>query len=199
MKLPAFLSNLPIWFSIFFTLSLWGDDFENANEQLLVKNKASLEELSSTRKKIQEEKIPLATQLSALERTLADKRRSLDRLQRLRDNKSVNLTALKSEVQGRKNEVQFLSTLGSDYLANFEARLHVVEIDRNQEELSNLKQTLDGTSSEKEKMIARMKLLKLSVSRIKELLGGTQFEGMALDGNGKVSETGTIADFKSSF
>jgi biopolymer transport protein ExbB len=188
MKLPAFPSNLPIWFFIFLTLSLWGDDFENANEQLLLKNKASLEELSSTRKKIQEEKIPLATQLSALERTLADKRRSLDRLQRLRDNKSVNLTALKSEVQGRKNEVQFLSTLGSDYLANFEARLHVVEIDRNQEELSNLKQTLDGTSSEKEKMIARMKLLKLSVSRIKELLGGTQFEGMALDGNGKVQQ-----------
>ena len=63
-----------------------------------------------------------------------------------------------------------------------------MEIDRNQEELSNLKQTLDGTSSEKEKMIARMKLLKLLVSRIKELLGGTQFEGMALDGNGKVQQ-----------
>tara|TARA_B100001093_G_scaffold161509_1_gene153961 strand:+ start:1444 stop:1779 length:336 start_codon:yes stop_codon:yes gene_type:complete len=110
MKLPAFPRNLPIWFSIFFTLSLWGDDFENANEQLLLKNKASLEELSSTRKKIQEEKIPLAAKLSALERTLADKRCSLDRLQRLRDNKSVNLTTFKSEVQGRKNEVQFLST-----------------------------------------------------------------------------------------
>ena len=100
----------------------------------------------------------------------------------------MSLTALKKEVEGRKTEARFLSTLGSDYLANFEARLHVAEIDRNQAELSQIKSVLDSDSSEKEKMTARMNLLTMSIKRIEELLGGTQFEGQALDGSGKVRE-----------
>ena len=73
-------------------------------------------------------------------------------------------------------------------MANFEARLHVAEIDRNQAELSQIKSVLDSDSSEREKMIARMNLLTMSIKRIEELLGGTQFDGQALDGSGKVRE-----------
>ena len=181
---PFFLSLLGLSLSI----TLQANDYENAEKELVEKNKSALSKLAETRTKIQNEKIPLATKLSALERSVEEKRRSLDRLQRLRDNKSVSLTALKKEVDGRKTEAQFLSTLGSDYLANFEARLHVAEIDRNQAELSQIKSVLDSDSSEKEKMTARMNLLTMSIKRIEELLGGTQFDGQALDGSGKVRE-----------
>ncbi|GIS29101.1 MAG: hypothetical protein CM15mP130_1310 [Verrucomicrobiota bacterium] len=37
-------------------------------------------------------------------------------------------------------------------------------------------------------MTARMNLLTMSIKRIEELLGGTQFDGQALDGSGKVRE-----------
>ena len=181
---PFFLSLLGLSLSI----TLQANDYENAEKELVERNKSALSKLAETRTKIQNEKIPLATKLSALERSVEEKRRSLDRLQRLRDNKSVSLTALKKEVDGRKTEAQFLSTLGSDYLANFEARLHVAEIDRNQAELSQIKSVLDSDSSEKEKMTARMNLLTMSIKRIEELLGGTQFDGQALDGSGKVRE-----------
>ncbi len=181
---PFFLSLLGLSLGI----TLQANDYENAEKELVEKNKSALSKLAETRTKIQNEKIPLATKLSTLERSVEEKRRSLDRLQRLRDNKSVSLTALKKEVDGRKTEAQFLSTLGSDYLANFEARLHVAEIDRNQAELSQIKSVLDSDSSEKEKMTARMNLLTMSIKRIEELLGGTQFEGQALDGSGKVRE-----------
>ena len=173
-------------FSIFSSLS--ADDYRNAEQELLNKNTKAVAKLAEVRAKIQNEKIPLATKLSGLERSVEEKRRSLDRLQRLRDNKTVSLTALKREVEGRKTEAQFLSTLGSDYLANFEARLHVAEIERNQEKLKEIKNILDGDNTEKDKMIARMNLLSLSMNRIEELLGGTQFDGQALDGNGKVRE-----------
>ncbi|NBQ03389.1 MAG: hypothetical protein EBU27_09330, partial [Opitutae bacterium] len=173
-------------FSIFSSLS--ADDYKNAEQELLNKNTNAIAKLAEVRAKIQNEKIPLATKLSGLERSVEEKRRSLDRLQRLRDNKTVSLTALKREVEGRKTEAQFLSTLGSDYLANFEARLHVAEIERNQEKLKEIKNILDGDNTEKDKMIARMNLLSLSMNRIEELLGGTQFDGQALDGNGKVRE-----------
>ena len=166
--------------------SLYADAYKNAEQELLNKNTDAVAKLTEVRAKIQNEKIPLATKLSGLERSVQEKRRALDRLQRLRDNKTVSLTALKREVDGRKTEAQFLSTLGSDYLANFEARLHVAEIERNQEKLSKIKSILDSDNTEKDKMIARMNLLSLSINRIEELLGGTQFDGQALDGNGKV-------------
>ncbi len=186
-------------FSIFSSLS--ADDYKNAEQELLNKNTNAVAKLAEVRAKIQKEKIPLATQLSGLERSVEEKRRSLDRLERLRDNKTVSLTALKREVDGRKAEAQFLSTLGSDYLANFEARLHVAEIERNQEKLTEIKNILDGDNPEKDKMIARMNLLSLSMNRIEELLGGTRFDGQALDGNGKVREgtfvlSGPLAYFK---
>ena len=52
-----------------------------------------MSKLADARTKIQNEKIPFATKLSALERSVEEKRRSLDRLQRLHDNKSVSLNA----------------------------------------------------------------------------------------------------------
>ena len=187
--------------SLSFFYSLSAEDYKNAEQELLNKNTNAVAKLAEVRAKIQKEKIPLATQLSGLERSVEEKRRSLDRLERLRDNKTVSLTALKREVDGRKAEAQFLSTLGSDYLANFEARLHVAEIERNQEKLTEIKNILDGDNPEKEKMIARMNLLSLSMNRIEELLGGTRFDGQALDGKGKVREgtfvlSGPLANFK---
>ena len=176
-------------------------EFSDAILDLKTKNEEALQKLKDTRASIQDQKIPLASELSGLEREVEEKRRALIRLQRLRDNKSVGLTALKREVEGRKNEVQFLGTLGSDYLANFEARLHVAEIDRYQQSLQEIKTILDGDGTDKEKMIARLKLLTLSVDRTNELLGGTQFEGEALDQNGKVAQgdfvlSGPLAYFK---
>ena len=74
----------------------------------------------------------------------------------------------------RKTEEQFLSTLGSDYLANFEARLHMAEIDWNEDKWSQIKSVLDSDSSEKEKMAAGTNLLTMSFKHIEELLGETQ-------------------------
>lgn len=47
---------------------------------------------------------------------------------------------------------------------------------------------MDGDSNDKEKIDARLELLKLSVSRTKDLIGGIQFNGQALDENGKVCD-----------
>ena len=181
--------------------NLHSQDFKDARDNLFKKNQLSLEKLKETRKRIQNEKIPLASNLSALERKVSEKRRALDRLIRLRDNKSVGLNSLKKEVEGRKTELQFIGTLSNDYLANFEARLHSSEIDQHQDKLSSIKNVLDGESSEKEKIDARLELLKLSVSRTKDLIGGVQFNGQALDENGKVCEgtfllSGPISYFK---
>ena len=189
MKIPNknTLQTLVASFALF-SCNLYSQDFKDAKDNLLKKNQISLEKLKDTRKRIQNEKIPLASNLSALERKVSEKRRALDRLIRLRDNKSVGLNSLKKEVEGRKTELQFIGTLSNDYLANFEARLHSSEIDKNQDKLSSIKKVLDGESNDKEKIDARLELLKLSVSRTKDLIGGVQFNGQALDENGKVCD-----------
>ena len=189
MKIPNknTLQTLVASFALF-SCNLYSQDFKDAKDNLLRKNQISLEKLKDTRKRIQNEKIPLASNLSALERKVSEKRRALDRLIRLRDNKSVGLNSLKKEVEGRKTELQFIGTLSNDYLANFEARLHSSEIDKNQDKLSSIKKVLDGESNDKEKIDARLELLKLSVSRTKDLIGGVQFNGQALDENGKVCD-----------
>ena len=186
MKFRTLVITLLLTSAQFFTAQANSASYSKAEDELKAKNQDALQKLATEREKIKNEKIPLATKLSSLERTVAEKRRELDRLQRLRDNKSVSLVTLKKEVDGRKNEAQFLATLGSDYLANFEARLHVSEIESNQEKLNSIKSVLDGTSADKSKMIARMDLLKLSLARIENLLGGMKFEGKALDSKGKV-------------
>ena len=100
----SFLMALPL-------LSAYAESgsYSKAEAELKTKNQNALQNLASVREKIKNEKIPLATKLSSLERNVAEKRRELDRLQRLRDNKSVSLVALKKEVDGRKNEAQFLA------------------------------------------------------------------------------------------
>jgi hypothetical protein len=77
----------------------FSQNFEDVQSDLRTKNELSLEKLKAVRKKIQDEKIPLATKLSGLERDVIEKRRVVERLQRLRDNKTVGLNSLKKEVQ----------------------------------------------------------------------------------------------------
>lgn len=66
-------------------------EFSDAISELKTKNEEALQKLKDTRASIQDQKIPLASELSGLEREVEEKRRALIRLQRLRDNKSVGL------------------------------------------------------------------------------------------------------------
>ena len=104
MKFRTLVITFLIASAQFLTAQASSDSYSLAEAELKAKNQNALQNLASVREKIKNEKIPLATKLGSLERTVAEKRRELDRLQRLRDNKSVSLVALKKEVVGRKNE-----------------------------------------------------------------------------------------------
>ena len=71
---PFFLSLLGLSLSI----TLQANDYENAEKELVEKNKSALSKLAETRTKIQNEKIPLATKLSALERSVKKREGSLN-------------------------------------------------------------------------------------------------------------------------
>ena len=61
--------------------------------------KDSIERLAQLRKKIEQEKSPLAQEIARLERDARDKRAEIDRRLRQRDNRDASLLQLKEEVR----------------------------------------------------------------------------------------------------
>ena len=58
-----------------------------------------------------------------------------DSLNRSLDTKSLELTNLKSELKGRGDERDYLSNLFDEYIRNVETRVHIVELQRYQDQL----------------------------------------------------------------
>jgi hypothetical protein len=71
--------------------------------------------LSDLRKSIEDEKIPLASDIGKLEREAQEKRSEVDRLNRIRDNRDANLIQLKEEVKEGDNEIEFIRRILADY------------------------------------------------------------------------------------
>ena len=71
--------------------------------------------LSELRKLVEEEKIPLSTDIRRLEREAQEKRTEVDRLNRIRDNRDANLIQLKEEVKTGNAEIESIRRILADY------------------------------------------------------------------------------------
>ena len=146
---------------------------------------AALEELSSLRDSIAAEKVPIAERLNNLENRTIQKRQELSRKQRSADNKLVELNALKSNLNGLKEERDYVSGLFSEYVQSFETRIHVSEAKRYEAIIDAAKAAAANQDlAFIDKMRAQAALLDASLDRIERLMGGDSFEGQALSPNG---------------
>ena len=148
---------------------------------------AALEELSSLRDSIAAEKVPIAERLNDLENRTVQKRQELSRKQRSADNKLVELNALKSNLNGLKEERAYVSGLFSEYVQSFETRIHISEAKRYEAFIDAAKEAAANRDlSFIDKMRAQAALLNASLDRIERLMGGDSFKGRALSPNGVV-------------
>lgn len=146
---------------------------------------SALEELSSLRDSIAAEKVPIAESLNDLENRTVQKRRELSRKQRSADNKLVELNALKSNLNGLKEERAYVSGLFSEYVQSFETRIHISEAKRYEAIIDAAKEAAANRDlAFIDKMRAQAALLEASLDRIERLMGGDSFEGRALSPNG---------------
>ncbi len=147
----------------------------------------SLAELSNLREKIAEEKIPLGRQLRDLEDQLIEVRREYQQTTRLLDSRTLDLSNLRTEIEGRKQERTYLSNLLGEYVRGFETRLHIAEVQRYKEPLEAAKLALESSDlSDSEVYQAQAELVTVSLDRLYDALGGTRFEGSAVDPSGLV-------------
>ena len=146
---------------------------------------AALEELSSLRDSIAAEKVPIAERVNDLENRTVQKRQELSRKQRSADNKLVELNALKSNLNGLKEERAYVSGLFSEYVQSFETRIHISEAKRYEAFIDAAKEAAANRDlAFIDKMRAQAALLNASLDRIERLMGGDSFEGRALSPNG---------------
>jgi len=161
--------------------------FDQADASVRQQLQDSLAELARLREQIAKEKIPLAQKLSDLENQLTDVRREYQQTTRLLDSRTLDLSNLRSEIQSRKEEKTYLSNLLGEYIRGFETRLHIAELQRYRQPLEATKLAMEnGNLSESEVYQAQAALVAASLERLHDALGGTRFEGSAVDASGLV-------------
>ncbi len=157
---------------------------ETAAQQRLEK---SLAELAALRESIAAEKLPLGRQLSDLEDKLLEVRREYQEATRLLDNRTLDLSNLRTEIKVRREEKSFVSNQLSEYARNFEMRLHIAELQRYDDVLETAKLAPENSNLSEIKVFqAQAALVTTSLDRLFDALGGTRFEGSAVDSSGLV-------------
>ncbi|MEA3305568.1 MAG: MotA/TolQ/ExbB proton channel family protein [Candidatus Omnitrophota bacterium] len=147
----------------------------------------SLGELTKLRVQIFKEKIPVSRKLSNLEAELAEARLDYQKTSRLFDSRTLDLSNLRSEINSRREEATYISNLFAEYIRNFEARLHIAEIQRYREVLEKAKLAPENSNlSRQEAYQAQTGLVAASIERLHDALGSTRFEGTAVDAGGLV-------------
>ncbi|MEQ8819982.1 MAG: MotA/TolQ/ExbB proton channel family protein [Sumerlaeia bacterium] len=163
-------------------------DFGSAAQSAQQRLEDSLKELAALREQAANETIPLSRRLSELESELSDVRLEFQQTSRMLDSRTLDLSNLRSEIQRRKEESTYLSNLLGEYIRNFESRLHIAELQRYEEALDEARLAPENDAlSEQDVYEKQAALLTLSVDRLEDALGGTTFEGSAVDEAGIVN------------
>lgn len=145
----------------------------------------AIAELNAVRETIKDEKIPLAEQANELEGELRQKRRDVERIQRLKDNASVDLDRLEDNVKGRREQIDYMSNLVAEYGRSFEVRLDLSEAQSMKETFDKFNDVgNDAELGKAEKLSEQISIISTSLERLNNLIGGYSFEGQAVTEEG---------------
>lgn len=185
-------SLLVLFICVLFAAGVWAEEekgFDEAAKTVQEKLEASVDKLNQLREQVAQEKVPLSRKLNELENKLAEVRSEYQQTSRLLDSRTLSLSNLRSEIKSRKEEATYLSNLLSEYIRNFESRLHIAEIDRYDDAVQEAKLAPENSNlSEQEIYEKQAGLLDVSLRRLEEALGGSSFEGTAVDESGLVKK-----------
>ena len=166
-----------------------GAGFDQAQGDFQARLEQALAELSALREQSAAELIPLNKTLRDLESELARTRQELQATTRTLDGRTLDLSTLGAELKTRKEEAAYISGRLSEYLAGFESRLHIAEVQRYEQAIEAAKLAPENENlSQQEIYAAQTGMVASALERLHELVGGARFEGSAVDGQGLVSQ-----------
>ena len=162
---------------------------EKAAEKMGQDAAASARELAELRDRIAAEKIPLAAELGRLEEQLAASRKDYDKVKRVVDQLRLDQSNVKAGIKQHQDELSYVANLLDEYARSFEGRVHVSEMQRYS---PLVEAALQAPQNKDLGLAARFELqiglVKVSIIRLEELIGGTRFAGDAVDPQGTVEK-----------
>ncbi|MBL4576616.1 MAG: MotA/TolQ/ExbB proton channel family protein, partial [Opitutaceae bacterium] len=166
--------------------------FQAASASALQDLKSAEAELSDLRSNIADERIPLAKELTALESELLTLRNEARRATGNSENRTVDLNALKVNIEARAKSIDYMSSLLSDYARQFGERIHSAEVQLYNEQILAVNNVANNVNlSTSEKFEVQLSLLSTGIDRLDSVLGGSAFEGSAF-----IAETGVKTEGK---
>ena len=161
-------------------------DFRSASQRIEQKLEDAIERFNALQDRIADEKLPLSRKLNALEQELRAKRDEFQDVKRTLDTRTLNLSNLRKEVEAREEEAGYLSNLLSEYVRNFETRVHIAEMQRYEDTLETAKLAPENTNlSDREIYQRQAALVEASLRRLEDALGGVRFDGTAIAPGGR--------------
>ena len=163
----------------------------------------SLKELSNLREEIASRNIPLSEELNRQEELLLQERDKLEDMRTKLDFSNLGLNNLRSQIESRKKEKNYLSNLLGEYVRNLETQLHIVQRQRYQPAVEAAKLALENENLSSIEVFERqLHAVGSSIERLEKLNGGGHFAGKAIDESGKLKEgqfvmLGPVAYFSS--
>ena len=173
--------------------SFGAEDFESVASGVNADLQKAMADLTSTRKEVEEARLPLARKLTEWEQKLIDRKAEYAKAQRFQENQLVELNALKSEAKLRSEEVKFIDSILSEYARAFRSRLNFIEEPRYREEFESFEKAGSAPDvAPADRFAKRSALLATALKRSEAALGGEIIEGKALDKKGQV-QAGKVA------
>ena len=161
--------------------TLAGQTFERASVIADSDLRKALAELSTLRKRVETERIPLAKELSRLETDALKKRKEADRINRMRDNREVDLNTMQDRIKQLENGNSYLTGLLADYIRRFETQIHIGEQQIYQSKIDAAKLAVeDNTLSDDKRFEAQLEGLSTAFTRLQRVIGGHSFAGKAV-------------------
>ena len=173
--------------------SFGAEDFESVASGVNADLQKAMADLTSTRKEVEEARLPLARKLTEWEQKLIDRKAEYAKAQRFQENQLVELNALKSEAKLRSEEVKFIDSILSEYARAFRSRLNFIEEPRYREVFESFEKAGSAPDvAPADRFAKRSALLATALKRSEAALGGEIIEGKALDKKGQV-QAGKVA------
>ncbi len=146
---------------------------------------SSLEELRALRRLIADESIGLNRRLNDLQTEYEGLQDEYRKTARLRDSRALDLGNLTREISGRKEQGVYLSNQLAQYVRNWGARLPISELQRYRDVIEAAEVAPENETLSDEQVYRTLaEVVSTSIEHLEDALGGTRFEGQALDASG---------------
>lgn len=171
------------------TTQLGAQTFQQAADSAKTDLDNSLKKLSSLRKLISVERIPMSKELSELESDALSKRNESERVRRLRDNRQFDLRSLENRIKRIRDNNNYLSSLLGDFIRRFETHIHIGELQIYKEQIDSTKLIMEDAGVDGSvRFKAQLQLLDKAFDRLERKIGGDVFSGSAVVPGGLYEE-----------